>query len=145
MERVLVIREKRIYIALLAVFLVIYVLGLYDLLLPRVLDDHASNFSLTGAVFVLVTYRPLTRDGTTWSRLGLLFAVFALLNAVVELFVSSDRLRVAGVDVGAFNTTDPLDLLAGLLALVVIAATILMAAERGPRPGADEHEVASQP
>lgn len=111
---------------MLAVYLVAYLLGLYRLL-PPFIGAHASNFALTGAVFLGVAYRPLCRSGTTWPRLALLMVPFALVNVVVELFLSSDVLSVGSLDVGAFNTTDPVDLVAGLVALALIAATVWIA------------------
>ena len=71
---------------------------------------------------------PLVRSGLT--RRGLLLGLlpFALLNVVVELFLDSSVLEKAGIPVGRFNTADPLDLVSGLLALLVVAVVVLLTA-----------------
>jgi hypothetical protein len=124
---------KKTYLGLLALFAVLYVLRMSGLLRPAFVADHASNFYLTGALVLIVGYVPLVRSGFTRRRLLLGLLPFALLNVVVELFLDSRVLEKAGVPVGRFNTADPLDLVGGLLALVVVAVVVLITA--GPRGG----------
>ena len=127
--------SKKAYVCLFAVFVVLYVLRMSGLLRPALVADHASNFYLTGALVLIVGYVPLVRNGFT--RRGLLLGLlpFALLNVVVELILDSRVLEEAGLPVGRFNTADPLDLVGGLLALVVVAVVVLVSArspgERG--------------
>ena len=125
---------KKVYVGLFAVFAVLYVLRMSGLLRPALVADHASNFYLTGALVLIVGYVPLVRNGFT--RRGLLLGLlpFALLNVVVELILDSRVLEEAGLPVGRFNTADPLDLVGGLLALVVVAVVVLVSARsRGER------------
>ena len=126
--------SKKAYVGLFAVFVVLYVLRMSGLLHPALVADHASNFYLTGALVLIVGYVPLVRNGFT--RRGLLLGLlpFALLNVVVELILDSRVLEEAGLPVGRFNTADPLDLVGGLLALVVVAVVVLVSARsRGER------------
>ena len=120
--------SKKAYVCLFAVFVVLYVLRMSGLLRPALVADHASNFYLTGALVLIVGYVPLVRNGFT--RRGLLLGLlpFALLNVVVELFLDSRVLEKAGIPVGRFNTADPLDLVGGVLALVVVAVVVLVSA-----------------
>ena len=126
--------SKKAYVGLSAVFAVLYVLRMSGLLRPALVADHASNFYLGGARVLIVGYVPLVRNGFT--RRGLLLGLlpFALLNVVVELILDSRVLEEAGLPVGRFNTADPLDLVGGLLALVVVAVVVLVSARsRGER------------
>ena len=125
---------KKTYIRLFAMFVILYVLRMSSLLRPALVADHASNFYLTGALVLIVGYVPLVRSGFTRRRLLLGLLPFALLNLVVELFLDSRVLEKAGIPVGRFNTADPLDLVGGLLALVVVAVVVLLTARPRGNP-----------
>lgn len=136
--------SKRVWAAMLTACVILYVLRMAGLLPAGVIADHASNVYLTGVAFLLICYRLLVTRGFTRRSLALALLPFALLNVVVELVLDSSLFEGAGLEIGAFNTADPLDMVAGLLGLVLIAAVVLISARETAARTASDRERGGQ-
>lgn len=133
-----ILADRRTYWILLAVFITAYLARITSIPLPDGISNHLSNFALTGGVFMASSYVLLVRRGFSVRSLLLWMLPLAVANIVVELFLDSATLKSRGLDVGAFNAADPLDMAAGLLALAVIAAVVSLRSVPGPQARPDD-------
>ena len=136
--------RARIFAALLAVFIVAYLWRMSGQLEIDGVTSHLSNFYLTGAAVTLIAGKrafveaddgagpasPSTARSPHRRRALLAAAAFAAVNVVGEIVLAIGNVDEAiNRAMGNVNTTDPLDGVAGLVAVALVVALL-------PRPRA---------
>lgn len=116
----LILSNKKLFYLLLGLFTALFLLRANALLLPGILAAHISNFAITGGIYLLSDYPQLLKKGFTRKSLLLAMLPFALVNVVMELFVRVDTIRLGTMHIDNFNTPDPVDMVFGFAALLVI-------------------------
>jgi hypothetical protein len=111
--------DKKLHLAMLAGFLSCFALRLVDAPAPDIVISHISNFGITGALFMLAGFF-LLRKPFTKRQLIIWLLPFALLNIVGEILIGAGTMQLGVARVSNFNTSDLLDVLFGIAALVLI-------------------------
>ena len=110
---------------MLAVFGLPFVLRVVGLTTPEFFMLHISNFAITGLVFLIAGYNNLIYKGFTQQRLIIELGLYAVINLVLELFINVQDITFSIVTFEDFNTSDPLDLVYGLLAVVLLYVVVM--------------------
>jgi hypothetical protein len=110
---------------MLAVFGVPFALRVLGVTTPEFVMLHISNFAITGLVFLIAGYGNLVIKGFTHRRLIIELGLFAMINVVFELFINVQDVTFGIVTFEGLNTSDPLDLVYGLLAVMLLYAVIM--------------------
>lgn len=110
---------------MLAVFGLPFVLRVAGLTTPEFFMLHVSNFAITGLVFLIASYNNLIYKGFSQQRLIIELGLYAVINGVLELFINVQDITFSIVIFEDFNTSDPLDLVYGLLAVVLLYFVIM--------------------
>jgi hypothetical protein len=110
---------------MLAVFGVPFALRVLGVTTPEFVMLHISNFAITGLVFLIAGYGNLVNKGFTHRRLIVELGLFAMINVIFELLINVQDVTFGIVTFEGLNTSDPLDLAYGLLAVVLLYVVIM--------------------
>ncbi len=124
-NKVYILKKSYIYYILLAFFIGVLAmkLGVRDRTI--FLWPHASNFGITGISLLLALRIPLTKNGYTNKLLKTEAIIGIIINIVVETVLDIGDIPLpGGITYTHFNTADPLDMLAGIMAVVLVVAIV---------------------
>jgi hypothetical protein len=110
---------------MLAVFGVPFAMRVLGITTPEFVMLHVSNFAITGLVFLIAGYSNLVSRGFTHKRLIVELGLYAMINVVFELFINVQYVTFDIVTFEGLNTSDPLDLVYGLLAVMLLYFVIM--------------------
>ena len=127
--------RRRTFPVLLAVFAVAYVWRISGVLPVDPVTNHLSNFYLTGAALTLLSGPTAFVDPSRRPRALLLAGLFAGINLVAEVLLAiADMDDEVNRAMGDVNTTDPVDGLFGLVAVVLVVTLLPRASPRPTGP-----------
>jgi len=124
-----------VYPTLLVVFGLLYLWRMSDLLRFEPVTAHLSNFYLTGAGLTLTSGPRAFLESSQRRRVFVLATLFAFLNVAAEVLLAA-----AGVDdevnraMGDVNTSDPVDGMFGLTAVVAVLMVLPRRHDAAPMP-----------
>jgi hypothetical protein len=118
-----ILKNKKLYWLLFAFFIATFIVRATNVMPRGFFYQHISNFSITGVLFLDLTRKLLLKKGFSRKQLLIRALPFALLNVIIELFIRVDTLRLpGGVNFVEFNTPDPIDMVFGILAVLLVLA-----------------------
>ena len=126
--------RRWLFPGLLAGFGIAYVWRMSGVAEVPPITDHLSNFYLTGAALTLAGTPRAFVDPTLRSRVRWMAVALVALNVVVEIVLAiGDLDETVNRAMGDVNTTDPLDGVAGVLAVALVVVLLPRPAPESPR------------
>lgn len=138
------LKNKVVFFALFALFALSFLTRNMETA-PDIVSLHASNFSITGILFMATVAVPVLVLGFKRNNLLKYALPLLLANVVMELFINVDTIHLLGIDITNFNTPDSIDMVFGLAALAVAIPIInIFSTELSTKESADLSKKASR-